>query len=90
MEGLEKTERMRMGMLLEIRGMMERGEMSREPEEGGAGRQKGAAMIGRRVGLEDEAGSSPDGKSGKKEKGKPGLKTAEQEDEGEDEFFESD
>ncbi len=91
LEGMEKTERTRLGMLMEVRGMMQRGEISLTPEDGGNAGEMGNVVIGRK---EDATSNGKAERTGKKgTHGLPGTTskpTVPAYVEEEDEFFESD
>ena len=80
-----KTEKLRLGMLLETRRMMEKGQLSGVPDEDGDGSRKGV-VIGTAATISGDVASAPaKAKKGKEKTAKstPAL-------EEEDDFFESD
>ncbi len=82
-EGMEKTERLRFGMLLEVRGLMDRGEISSKPEEGEKAGRREKITVGREA-HKERGGIGKEDKKDKSDKSspKPVVEDA-------DEFFES-
>ena len=79
-EGLDKVERIRLEMLVNVRGMMERGEISRVPEELERGGKRERIKIGKHG----------DAVTGDIQQAKKEEKAVTHEEAEDDDFFESD